>query len=86
MKNAVRMTFMKCVQKDQIEHSNPSSSFFFKQLSEERASQGMCYFCWFLKYNYGFSKQRTEKASEAEKIVYEKSMRKEIDGYWDSGK
>lgn len=41
----------------------------------------MCYFCWFLKYNYGFSKQRIEKASEAGNIVYEESMRKEIDGY-----
>lgn len=29
----------------------------------------------------GFSKQRTEKASEAEKIVCEESMRREIDGY-----
>lgn len=81
MKNAIRMTFMKCDQKGQIEHSNPSSSFFFKQLSEERASQSMCYFCWFLKYNYGFSKQKTERASETGKIVFEESMRKELDGY-----
>ena len=34
-----------------------------------------CYYWWILKHNYGFSKQRTEKASEAEKTAHEKGMK-----------
>ena len=53
-------------------------------MCEERTSHGMRHFCWILKYNYGFSKQRTEKASEPEKISCEEGMR--VENRWIFGR
>lgn len=60
-------------------HSS-SNSFLFKLGSDESASQGMCYFCWILKLNYGFSSRGQKRDLSLRKYHVKKAWGWTVDG------